>query len=95
MILTILSALLVLDTGGQKYAFSHPIIIASICLAGVGGVAFCLVEKYWANEPIFPLGLLANYVVVTSYTILSVVNLSQTAVSEVRICRRQRTNQTS
>ncbi|KAF2245268.1 MFS general substrate transporter [Trematosphaeria pertusa] len=78
--LTILAALLVLDTGGQKFPWSHPIIIASACVAAVGGVAFCLVERYWAKEPIFPLQLLTHYVVVTSYTIVSLQALAQTSL---------------
>lgn len=80
MSLTILTVLLVLDTGGQKYPWMHPIIILSSCLAVASGVAFYLVERYWATEPIFPLHLLTHYVVVTSYMILSLQNLAQSAV---------------
>lgn len=81
MSLTIFTALLVLDTGGQKYPFTHPIIIVSSCFAVSGGIVFCLVEKFWAKEPIFPLHLLVHYVVITSYTNLSLANMAQTAVS--------------
>jgi hypothetical protein len=78
---TLLAALIVLDLGGQQYAFSHPLIIAGVILACVSAVAFYLVETYVANEPIFPPRLLGNFVVVTSYNMLSMQNIAQTAVS--------------
>ena len=81
--LTILTALFVLDTGGQMYSWKHPIIIACACTALVGGMAFFLVEKYCATEPIFPIQLLTRYEVVTSYAILLFQNFSQTAVGSI------------
>jgi hypothetical protein len=84
MSITILTTLFVLDTGGQKYAWSHPIIIASACIAAVGAIGFWMQEKHGAKEPIFPVQLLARYVVVTSYGIMLLQNFSQTAVSRHR-----------
>lgn len=81
MSIAILTALFVLDTGGQKYAWKHPIVISSACIAIISAGAFCLFEKFCAKEPIFPIQLLTRYVVVTSYGILLLQNLSQTAVS--------------
>ncbi|PSN71462.1 putative major facilitator superfamily transporter [Corynespora cassiicola Philippines] len=80
MSLTILAALLVLDTGGQKYAWTHPVILSSFCLTIVSGISFALIERYWAREPIFPLQLLTRYVVVTSYISLLLQNFAQSAL---------------
>jgi hypothetical protein len=46
-------------------------------------VGFLLVERFWTIEPIFPLHLLANREVVTSYLIARLQVAGQTAVSEV------------
>ena len=81
MSFTIFTALFVLDTGGQLYPWSHPMIISLVCLSLLGGVLFFLFESFKAKEPIFPVQLLSNYVVVTSYAIIMLQNISQTAVS--------------
>jgi len=81
MSVTILAALFVLDTGGQKYAWKHPTIIALACVAAAGAIAFYIHEKYVAKEPIFPIQLLTRYVVMTSYCILLLQSFSQIAVS--------------
>jgi hypothetical protein len=73
--------LFVLDTGDQMYAWKHPVIIAFLCTAVVAVLTFGLFEKCYAREPIFPIQLLTRYEVVTSYAILTVHNLSPTAVS--------------
>jgi hypothetical protein len=76
----ILTALLMLDMGGQKLPWTHPVIIACGCAAVVCAACFGLVEAYWATEPIFPLNLITHYVVITSYSILTLQNIAQTAV---------------
>jgi hypothetical protein len=81
MSLAILSTLLVIDMGGQKYDFSHPFIIISIIIAVVSTITFLVTEKFYAKEPIFPLHLLTHYVVVTSYMTLFLQTFAQTAVS--------------
>jgi predicted neutral ceramidase superfamily lipid hydrolase len=81
MSVTILSTLFVLDVGGQKYAWTHPILVASGCVALVGAITFYIWERFFAKEPIFPVQLLTRYVVVTSYGILLLQNFAQTAVS--------------
>lgn len=80
MSITIFTALFVLDTGGQKYAWNHPVVVTSACVAVVGAGTFVLYERFLAKEPIFPVQLLTRYVVVTSYGILLLQNFSQTAV---------------
>jgi hypothetical protein len=81
MSITILTALFVLDTAGQKYASKDPTIIVSACVAVIVAVSFSVYEKYGAKEPIFPIQLLTRYVVVTSYGIMLLQNFAQTAVS--------------
>lgn len=80
MSMTILGSLAVMDLGGQKLPWSHPIIIITIITTVVCGIAFTLVEKYRAAEPIFPLRLLTHYVVFTSYIMLALQNLAVMAV---------------
>lgn len=80
MSITIFTALLVLDTGGQKYDWNHPVIVTSACAAVIGAGTFVVYERYFAKEPIFPVQLLTRYVVGTSYGILLLQNFSQTAV---------------
>jgi hypothetical protein len=77
---TIFTALFTLDSGGQNYAWSHPIVVSSGCVAIVAAVSFSLFEIYFAKEPIFPVELLARRVVATSYGILLLQNFSQTAL---------------
>ncbi|KAI4954926.1 hypothetical protein J4E86_006236 [Alternaria arbusti] len=80
MSITIFTALLVLDTGGQKYDWNHPVIVTSACAAVIGAGTFVVYERYFAKEPIFPVQLLTRYVVGTSYGILLLQNFSQTAL---------------
>ncbi|KAH7396957.1 putative major facilitator superfamily transporter [Phaeosphaeria sp. MPI-PUGE-AT-0046c] len=77
---TILSALFTLNMGGQKYAWTDPILIVSGCVAVVGSMVFLVWERSFAKEPIFPVGLLTRSVVITSYSILLYQNLAQTAL---------------
>lgn len=82
MSLTISSTLLVLDLGGQKFPWSHPIIIALGVLAITSGAFFILVEKFWADEPLFPLHIMTHYAVVNCYAIIALQNLTQSAVRD-------------
>lgn len=80
MSLSIASALLVLELGGQKVAWDDPLVIGAAVTTLTSGIAFVVVEQFWAQEPIFPLQLMTQYTVVTSYTILGLQTLTQTAV---------------
>lgn len=77
---TVLSFLLVLDMGGEKAPWASPIIVSLVGICVAFGVLFYMAEKSWAKEPIFPLQLLSQYDVVTSYLIMAFQNASQTAV---------------
>jgi len=76
----ILPVLLAVDLGGRKIAWGSPIMVGIFGCAIVSGVLFCLTEKYWAREPVFPLRLLGHYVVVTSYLQLAIQTSIQIAV---------------
>lgn len=80
MSLAIASTLLVFDLGGQKVPWDHPIIVGAAALAVTTGTAFVLVEKFWAEEPIFPLRLMTQYNAVNCYVIIALQNLTQSAV---------------
>ncbi|KAI4698421.1 hypothetical protein J4E81_005644 [Alternaria sp. BMP 2799] len=45
MSITIFTALLVLDTGGQKYDWNHPVIVTSACVAVIGAGTFVVYER--------------------------------------------------
>lgn len=80
---SIFPLLLLLDSGGQSFAWlSFP----TLALGGtsiLSGLMFSLVESRWAAEPIFPLRLLTNYNVMTSYLGIAVQNASQLAVQSL------------
>jgi formate/nitrite transporter FocA (FNT family) len=64
---SIVCGLTVLDLAGQRLPWTHPTILALFGASLVTGNIFLLVEGFWAKEPIFPLRLLLNRDVVTSY----------------------------
>ncbi|RJE25667.1 resistance protein [Aspergillus sclerotialis] len=80
MSLGIGSALLVLDMGGQKVPWNHPLIISAAAVSLTSGIVFILVERYLAQKPIFPLRLMVHYTVVNSYTSIALQTLTQTAL---------------
>ena len=77
---SIVCGLLVLDLGGQRIPWSDPIILALLGASVVTGNMFLLVEGCWAKEPIFPLRLITNWDVVTSYVNLGFQTGAQMAV---------------
>lgn len=80
MSLSIVSALLILDTGGKKFPWNHPIVAGAAVVALTSGIMSVLIETYWAQEPIFPLRLITKRSVVNSYTSIGLQNLTQLAV---------------
>ena len=67
--LTIVGFLLVLDLGGQKLPWSHPVIWILLTSSIALGIMFFFIEGYVAKEPIFPLKLLIHRDVVTAYLV--------------------------
>lgn len=67
--LTIVAFLLVLDLGGQKLPWSHPVIWILLTSSIALGIIFLFVEGFVAKEPIFPLKLLTQRDVVTAYLV--------------------------
>lgn len=67
--LTIVGFLLVVDLGGQKLPWSHPVIWILLASSVALGLLFLLIEGYVAKEPIFPLKLLIHRDVVTAYLV--------------------------
>jgi hypothetical protein len=77
---SIVWGLLVLDLGGQQIPWSDVRILAMFSASLVTGICFLLVEAFWATEPVFPLRLLLNRDVVTSYINLCFQSAAQMAV---------------
>lgn len=78
---SLLPILLLLDAGGQKFAWISWPTLVLVLISAFSGALFSTAESKWAAEPIFPLRLLANYDVLISYLGIAIQNASQTAVS--------------
>lgn len=66
--LSIFAGCFILETGGQKYEWQSPVIIAMAVGFGITAIAF-VVSSRFAPEPIFPLRLMSHYAVWTNYLI--------------------------
>jgi hypothetical protein len=55
---TITTSMLAVELAGQKFRWNHPIIIVLVLLSIGFGAVFVITEKFYAVEPVFPLGLL-------------------------------------
>ncbi|KAI9825531.1 MAG: hypothetical protein M1819_000523 [Sarea resinae] len=75
--LTIVGFLSAIDLGGQKYAWTDPIILGIFGASLVCGTIFVLVEAYWAKEPILPLGLVTKREVAASYAVVGLQIMAQ------------------
>jgi hypothetical protein len=75
---TIITLLLILDLGSKRGSAPKISVLAVLAVVLCG--FFVLVEKRWAREPIFPLSLLANRDVVTSYLIAALQVSAQSGV---------------
>lgn len=78
---SIVALLLALNLFSSAKAWSNSGPILSLLIGAILIVTFCLVEKYWAKEPIFPLELLARRDTCLSYLILGCQLAAQLAVS--------------
>ena len=67
--------------GGNRVPWTDPKLLTLFAASVVTGNCFLLVEGFWAKEPIFPLRLLLNRDVVTSYVNLGFQSGAQMAVS--------------
>ncbi|PVH69662.1 MFS general substrate transporter [Cadophora sp. DSE1049] len=65
--LSIVCGLLVLDMGGQRMPWTDPMVLGLFSVSTASLSLFALVEGFFAKEPIFPLRLLLNRDVITSY----------------------------
>jgi hypothetical protein len=78
---SIVSGLLALDLGGTTDKWLSSTVLSLVATSIVLGIGFVLVEAYWAREPVFPLRLLRNRHVVSSYVNLGAQTAAQIAVS--------------
>ncbi|EPE29007.1 MFS general substrate transporter [Glarea lozoyensis ATCC 20868] len=75
--LSIVLILLSLDLFAKAKYLSDAVPIASISIGLASLITFCLIEKYQASEPIFPLKLLVQRDVVSCYAILALQSGAQ------------------
>ncbi|KAF4627684.1 hypothetical protein G7Y89_g10464 [Cudoniella acicularis] len=78
--ISIVCAILVLDLGGQRMSWASPKMLILLGTSVVTGNLFIVVEAFWAKEPIFPLRLLLNRDVITSYINLAFQSGAQSAM---------------
>jgi hypothetical protein len=78
--ISIVCGLMVLEMGGQRVIWTSPKILTLLGTSLIAGNLFILVQGFWAKEPIFPLRLLLNRDVVTSYINLAFQTGAQGAV---------------
>ncbi|THW92717.1 MFS general substrate transporter [Aureobasidium pullulans] len=78
MSVTILAFITTFDLGSKKANTS--VLITLIVIGVSAGALFALTEKFWAKEPIFPLELLGQHAVITSYSIIFIQTGIQVAL---------------
>ncbi|KAI4226279.1 MAG: hypothetical protein L6R40_008294 [Gallowayella cf. fulva] len=84
--LTIVGFLLVLDLGGQKLPWGHPLIWIIFAAASLSSIAFALIEAFVAREPIYPLRLLVHRDVISAYIVTVLLGSAQFGVIEDNQC---------
>ncbi|THY09505.1 MFS general substrate transporter [Aureobasidium pullulans] len=78
MSVAILACITAFDLGSKK---ANTSVLTSLIVIGVSaGALFALTEKFWAKEPIFPLELLGQHAVITSYSIIFIQTGIQVAL---------------
>ncbi|KAL8787430.1 MAG: hypothetical protein Q9213_002207 [Squamulea squamosa] len=70
----------VLDLGGQKLPWDHPLIWIIFAAAGVCSLVFTLVEAFVAREPIFPLRLIVHRDIISAYLVTALLGTAQFGV---------------
>ena len=79
--LAIVGFLLILDIGGQKVPWTHPLVWILFGAASVFSIIFVLVEAYVAREPIFPLRLIVHRDVLSAYLVTALLGAAQFGVN--------------
>jgi Fungal trichothecene efflux pump (TRI12) len=77
---TVTSFLVAIELGGQKVSWNSPVIFGLLAAGIVGAGWFFATEKYWAQEPIFPLELLWHRDVMCGYGLLILQIAAQLSV---------------
>lgn len=77
---TVTSFLLVVEIGGRKVAWTHPLILILLTISVLSAVLFVITETRWAVEPIFPIHLLKQKDVVCQYLVMALQIAAQLSV---------------
>lgn len=72
---------MVLDLGGHRMPWTDLKLLSLLGISVAAGILFVLEEGFWAKEPIFPLRLLRNRDVLTSY-----INLGFQSGAQMAVC---------
>lgn len=86
---------MVLDLGGHRTPWTDLKLLSLSGVSVAAGILFILAEAFWAKEPIFPLRLLRNRDVLTSYINLGFQAGAQMAVCALIFVTRLETNYTA
>ncbi|THV63802.1 MFS general substrate transporter [Aureobasidium pullulans] len=78
MSVAILAFITAFDLGSKKANTS--VLITLVVIGVSAGALFALTERFWAKEPIFPLELLGQHAVITSYSIIFIQTGIQVAL---------------
>lgn len=70
-----LAFLVLLDLGVRIGTIKHPLVISSVVAFLFFGIAFILIEAYWASQPIIPLSLIKKRTVGFQY-LVQMLNMS-------------------
>lgn len=66
LVMSLVLLLVALNTGGNLFPWTHPLILACLLLSSLCLFAFGYIEKYLAKEPVIPVGLLADRTVLAA-----------------------------
>jgi len=80
VILSILSFMIPLEIGGQKIAWTHPLIIAMVIGGALLSSAFFIVETKWAQDPILSMGIFTQPGVTITFAFTAFQMAAQTGV---------------
>ncbi|CAO3596098.1 unnamed protein product [Absidia cylindrospora] len=60
VVMAVVAFLLATSVGGNLRPWSDPLVIGCLVTAGVLTVLFCVVEKYWAENPLMPWSIISS-----------------------------------
>jgi MFS family permease len=84
VILSILSFMIPLEIGGQKIAWTHPLIVGMVVAGILLTCAFVIVETQWAQDPILTMSIFTRPGVTITFAFTVFQLAAQTGVGSTR-----------